>query len=260
MSKRHAVSSLLLAVVLAAIAPHAHAEPTAPAAQDDGGTALEFTVAPYFLFPTMTGDVAINGIDMEVNVGPSQIFENLQFGLMGYFEVRKGSWGFAFDFLYMDLATAAELAPPVEGLPPLGADFGMQQGMYELTVIRRAEPWADVIFGVRINNISSSFQAYTAPLEGDISETWVDPFVGIRLMVPSDTWVAGVRVDVGGFTAGSSIAFQIYPTVGYRVTDWVTLGGGFRYLWMDYKKGEERERFAYKMATYGPFLGAAFHF
>jgi hypothetical protein len=79
-------------------------------------------------------------------------------------------------------------------------------------------------------------------------------------MVPSEKWLAGVRMDVGGFGAGSSIAFQIYPTVGYRVVNWLTLAGGFRYVYMDYKDGEDRERFEYNMSIYGPFLGALFHF
>ena len=98
MNTRRILASMLTLTALMVFAPLANAEPASPASQDEQGTALEFTVAPYFLFPTMTGDVAINGIDMEVNVGPSEIFENLQFGLMGYFEVRRGSWGFGFDF------------------------------------------------------------------------------------------------------------------------------------------------------------------
>jgi len=136
----------------------------------------------------------------------------------------------------------------------------MTQGMYELTVIRYVEPWADVIFGARINSVSGSFQAHSLPLEGKDSKTWVDPFVGLRLKIPSEKWLAGVRIDVGGFRAGSSIAFQIYPTVGYRLADWFTLAAGYRYLRMDYETGEGSERFAYDMAISGPFLGAAFHF
>ena len=113
---------------------------------------------------------------------------------------------------------------------------------------------------MRINSISGSFEAHSVPLQGEDSKTWVDPFVGIRLMVPAEKWVAVVRLDVGGFGLGSSYAFQIYPTVGYRVADWFTLGGGYRYLRMDYKDGEGRERFEYDMAIHGPFIGAAFHF
>ncbi len=250
--------SVLLALILIAVAPFAYAEPAPPPAQE--GTALEITFAPYFLFPTMAGDVAVTGNDMEVNVGPSEILDSLDFGFMGYLEARKGSWGFAFDFMYMDLARAAELENPIPGAPPLGADLGMTQGMYEVTVIRHVEPWADFIFGARINNLSASFEAYNLPLAGEDSKTWVDPFFGMRLMIPSERWLASVRFDVGGLGLGSAYAFQIYPTVGYHVTDWVTLAGGFRYLKMDYKTGEGRERFEYDMAISGPFLGAAFHF
>jgi len=142
----------------------------------------------------------------------------------------------------------------------VGGDFGMQQGMYDLAVIRHLEPWADFIFGARINNIRGSFEALNVPLGGDDSKAWIDPFVGLRLMIPAEKWVAGVQIDVGGFGAGSSHAFQIYPTVGCRVADWFTLGGGHRYLRMDHKEGEGCERFEYDMGTYGPSLGMAFHF
>ena len=43
---------------------------------------------------------------------------------MGYVEAKKGAWGLAFDFMYMDLARGAELENPIPGGPPLGADFG----------------------------------------------------------------------------------------------------------------------------------------
>ena len=61
---------------------------------------------------------------------------------------------------------------------------------------------------------------------------------------------------------------SIVVRVGSRLTDGsggasrmsTIAAGGFRYVYMDYKDGEGRERFEYNMSIYGPFLGAAFHF
>ncbi len=116
-------SSLTLATFLW-VAPMAHAQ----SLPSDGsqGTALEFTVAPYLLFPTMSGDMTLSGRDLEVDLSPSEIFENLEFGIMGYFEVRKGPWAFAFDLIYMDLGKSAQLDTI---LGPVGATLGLQQGM-----------------------------------------------------------------------------------------------------------------------------------
>jgi len=246
---------LAFAAVMSA-APIAQAQSSPADGQQ--GTALEFTVAPYLLVPTMSGNVTLRGRDLEVDLGPSEIFENLEFGIMGYFEVRKGPWAFAFDGLYMDLGKSAQLDTI---LGPVGATLGLQQGMYELSGIRTVTPWADVVFGVRINSISGSFETLLLQLTGDSSATWVDPFVGVKLVVPeTGNWLAAVRIDIGGFGVGSSFAWQIYPTVGYNFVDWFTLAGGFRILDMKYETGEGSQLFVYDMSMYGPFVGFVFHF
>jgi hypothetical protein len=53
----------------------------------------------------MDGTAAIRGRDHEVDVSPGQIFNNLQFGAMGYFEARKDKWGTGVDAVYMALGT-----------------------------------------------------------------------------------------------------------------------------------------------------------
>ena len=256
MNRIQALARFLTLMTFLWVAPIAHAQ----SLPSDGsqGTAVEFTVAPYLLFPTMSGNMTVRGRDLEVDLGPSEIFENLELGLMGYFEVRKGPWAFAFDGLYMDLAKSAQLDTI---LGPVGATLGLQQGMYEFTGIRTVAPWADMVFGVRINNISGSFETVLLQLTGDSSATWVDPFVGVRLFVPeTGNWFAGVRVDIGGFGVGSSFAWQIYPTVGYNFVDWFTLAGGFRFLDMNYETGEASELFVYDMSIYGPVVGFVFRF
>ncbi len=42
-----------------------------------------FTLAPYLIVPWMDGKTAVRGQEADVNVKPSQIFDNLQFGAMG---------------------------------------------------------------------------------------------------------------------------------------------------------------------------------
>jgi hypothetical protein len=66
---------------------------TSPAlAQSQGGKGPDdwkFTAAPYLMIPWMNGTVAVRGRDVDVNVGPGDIFSHLQFGVMGSFEARK---------------------------------------------------------------------------------------------------------------------------------------------------------------------------
>ena len=59
-----------------------------------GSERWEYVVAPYLIFASMDGTSAVRGREVEIDVSPSDIFENLQFGAMGYFGARKGNWGF----------------------------------------------------------------------------------------------------------------------------------------------------------------------
>jgi len=222
------------------------------------GTVTEFTVAPYLLLPTVGGNMTIDGRSLEVDLGPGEIFGNLQFGMMGYFEARRDKWGFAFDALYANLEKEASVETP---LGPGAANLGMQQGIYELSGIYGAADWADIVFGIRINNVSGDFETLLFQIKGEDSKTWADPFVGVKLIVPDiGNWRVFARIDFGGFGVGSNYAFQIYPTVGYDFAPWFTLAGGFRLLKMKYETGEGSDLFVYDMSIYGPFVGFVFRF
>ena len=66
--------------------------------------------------------------------------------------------------------------------------------------------------------------------------------------------------DIGGFSVGSTLAYQIYPMAGVRVSRLLSIHVAYRYLYMDYQTGSGREAFVYDMSIYGPEIGLAFHF
>jgi hypothetical protein len=51
-------------------------------------------VDPYLMLASMNGISAVRGREVEMDVSPSDIFENLQFGVMAISEHAKGNWGF----------------------------------------------------------------------------------------------------------------------------------------------------------------------
>ena len=158
----------------------------------------------------------------------------------------------------MDLEKGASVETPIG---TAGAIFGMQQGMYELSGIYEAADWADIVFGVRINNVSGDFETLLLQINGRGSKTWADPFVGAKLFVPDiGNWLVAARIDFGGFGIGSNYAFQVYPTVGYDFARWFSLAGGFRLLKMKYETGGGTDLFVYDMSIYGPFVGFIFRF
>jgi opacity protein-like surface antigen len=62
--------------------------------------------------------------------------------------------------------------------------------------------------------------------------------------------------DVGGFGAGSQIAWLASGTVGINITRNVFVETGYRYFYKDYKNGG----FLYKAAEAGLFMGLGVKF
>jgi hypothetical protein len=73
-------------VLLAALASPASAQSQSAAT---GSHEWRFSLAPYFMLPWMNGTTAVGGHEVKVDVAPGDIFSNLQFGMMGYFEARR---------------------------------------------------------------------------------------------------------------------------------------------------------------------------
>lgn len=225
-----------------------------PAGAQEADDGWNYVIAPYFLAPHMDGSVGLRAVDVEVDADPGDIFDSLQFGIMGYFEAKGPAWSYRLDGLYMDLE---------QDLPFAEGTAGVDQGAIELAVLRRVNNYLEVLAGGRLNFIGSSIrrEGVAGTFEADESETWFDPFIGARLEAAAGTrWLFGLRGDVGGFGVGSDFAWQVLPTVGYRISSLVEIVAGYRFLGMDYESGMGSERFAYDVTTFGPQLGVAFHF
>jgi hypothetical protein len=213
----------------------------------------EWTVAPYLLIPTMSGDLTVGNQSIGVDAGPGDIFDKLQFGAMLYVQVRKGGWGGAVDGLYMNLEQDAKQA---------GVTAGAKQGMVDMSAFRRLTPAIDVLLGARVNILESSLDLPTPGVSVSASKTWVDPVVGVQLhqQLGTSRWTVGMRADIGGFGIGSSFAYQLYPQLGFRASHLISIHAAYRLLNMDYDTGSGNDYFRYDMSIFGPEFGLAFHF
>jgi hypothetical protein len=226
----------------------------------DAEKGWEYVLAPYLLFPYMNGDVAIRGIPAKSDVGPSDIFENLDFGAMLYLEMHNSTWAITVDGLYMDLG--------VDGKTPLtnrNVGIDLKQFGLEAAGLWRFTSWAEIGLGGRLNILDGSLKVEPGQtLPGiDVSNnyTWFDPLVVVRLTVPlENAWRLGIRGDVGGFGIGSDYAWQVVPFVGYRFKDFFELAGGYRGLGMKYDTVDSGEAFVYDMIISGPEIALIFHF
>ena len=115
----------------------------------------------------------------------------------------------------------------------------MNQGAFAFYGLRKLSPAADLTFGARINYLQGQMR-FDGPLQlsTDQSKTWVDLLVGLILHTPGARRV-GVKLytEIGGFCAGSTFEWQLFPTVAIALTKRASLDVGYRWLDMDYASG-----------------------
>ena len=218
-----------------------------------GSDRWEYVVAPYLMFASMDGTSAVRGREVEVDVSPSDIFKNHQFGAMGYFGARKGNWGFGVDAMYMALGVTIDT-------PPANIDPG--QGAVTFMGTRRLNQKVEAVFGARWNFIQGKIE-FKGPLNLTVEQTkqWVDPLVGLKFQHKlAERWRFTLQGDIGGFGAGSDFAWQLFPVVEASVGKRASLAFGYRALGMNYETGSGNELFRYDVITSGPVMGMTFRF
>jgi hypothetical protein len=247
-------------IVLATLACLVTLVAAAPVWAQASGDGWRVTVAPYLMGAAMGGTVAVAGQEADLDMSASDIFSNLQFGAMGLVVARKDNWGVGGDAIWMSLGANGTAPGPI-GVT-VSAD--MSQGAFAFYGLRRLAPSADLFFGGRVNYLSTNLR-FNGPLavrSVDGSKTWFDPIVGFQLRTP-DTggrWHAQVYTEIGGFGVGSTFSWQVFPTIGVRLTERASLEVGYRWLDLDYSTGEGTTLFEYDVLTQGPIMGFAFRF
>jgi hypothetical protein len=246
------VLAFVCVLALAAAAP--------VAAQAPSSDTWTVTVAPYLMGAAMKGTVAVAGQEATLDMSASDIFSNLQFGAMGLVVARKGNWGVGGDAIWMALGANGTAPGPVG----VTATADMSQGAFAFYGLRRLAPSADLFFGGRVNYLSTNLRI-NGPLQVrsvDGSKTWFDPIVGLQLHTPASgkRWHAQVYSEIGGFGVGSTFSWQVFPTIGVRLTERASVEFGYRWLDIDYSTGENTTLFKYDVLTQGPVMGFGFRF
>ena len=234
--------------------------PAAARAQAPAPDAWKVTVVPYLMGASMSGTAAVAGQEVNVDASASDIFSNLQFGAMGLVVARKGNWGVGGDAIWMSLGANGTSPGPLA----ITASADMSQGAFAFYGLRRLAPYADAFFGGRINYLSANLRL-NGPLgvrSADGSKTWFDPIVGLQLHAPEKgkRWHAQVYTEIGGFGVGSTVAWQVFPTIGVNIARQASIEFGYRWLDIDYSSGEDLTLFKYDVLTQGPVFGFAFRF
>lgn len=242
-----------------------------------GSEEWEVQFTPYFWVADLEGDATLRGRTGSVDVGFSDIWDNLDIGLMGRVEAWQGKWGLYFDGLYMDLG--AEFTTPL-GLVSTDidvkmaiVDFGIGHRLWETGLGENNSQRLsfDLLGGARYTNLDGEIDIITnGPLSDIISgrtfgrrEEWVEAVIGGRLRWDlNDKLAAAVRADFGGFGIGegSNLSWNLLAGIDYQLSKNMYLKAGYRIYDIDYDSGSGTTEFGLDVQFRGPILGLTYSF
>lgn len=229
-----------------------------------------FAIAPYLWAAGLQGDIGLFGREpVEVDMNFRDILNDLKFGGMVVGEAHNGTWGVSSDLMYVKTEAEESITRDIQNVPAalsanVTTDSFMGTLMGELRAIETDVITLDVMAGGRLwyvaNDISAELKAdgsEVANFSGDDSEIWVDPMLGVKTRIDTDSPLYLTAWGmVGGFGAGSDFAWDALGGVGWEWNDWLSTVVGYRALGVDY----ENDGFVYDVTQQGFFLGAVIRF
>ncbi len=245
---------LPLAVLIMALLASTDASAQESASQTES---WQFGVSIYGWFPDLTGETAFTppGGSNEFEIKIEDILDNLEFTLMGMFEVHKGRWGFLTDAIYMDVgasengtrdATIGRREIPVGAAADI--DLDMKSLIWTLAgtyrVLDQSGLTLDVLAGARYLDIEQEVDWVVTGNVGPIpapdrtgsakaSLTNWDALIGVRGRYAFGTekaWFVPYHLDVGA--GDSDLTYQGIAGLGYAFR-WCEVAAVWRYLYYD---------------------------
>jgi len=247
------------------------------AAEEKQDDRWHFTITPYIWLPSISGSMKLEpppGFGSgNVDMGPGDYLENLDFVGMLDLQVQKGRWTLLADIIYF--AFSDDETADFPGVLPgssgwrVGADWDLQALILEFagayTVFRNGYMNFDLLAGVRYAEIDGKVSLdITGPLPAFVSsrtfsktESFIDPIVGFKGKFElGKKWYLPYYFDIGGFSVDSDVTLQAFAGIGYRFSDWFSMLLGYRYLYYDF--GDSK--LVKDLNLYGGTLGFSFTF
>lgn len=269
----HSMKNMILGVVSMGFAAMLCASPVQAA--DD----WSFSLTPYLWLPTIDGQLTFNippggGGSPNVEAGPDNYLENLDFALMLAGEARKGRMLLVGDLIYLNFAGSdartVSVNLPGGGTVPVvdaGSETSLKGALITLgggyNVYSTPRAQMDVFGGLRYLTIEAGVDwRITGPVgafppTGSIKQDKdvTDGIVGVRGRVkwPDSNWSMPYHFDVG--TGSSDLTWQAILGASYSYS-WGDVTLAYRHLEYDFGNGGLVSDLSFS----GPALGATFHF
>ena len=269
------IFSLPLIVLLMALLSSTGALAQQPASETES---WQFGVSIYGWFPDIDGETAFTqpggGSDFKIDF--DDIFDNLEFTLMGTFDVRKGRWGILTDAIYMDVgdsqtgtreATIGRRALPVNASANI--DLDLKTLIWTLTgyyrVLDQPGMTLDVLAGARYLDVETkvnwSVTGNVASIPvldrtGAVKESFKnwDALIGLRgrfAFGAQNAWFVSYYFDVGA--GDSDLTWQGIAGLGYAF-HWGEIEAAWRNLYYNFPS----DKAIADMSVSGPVIGVTF--
>jgi len=226
-------------------------------AKDEG---WKFNFTPYAWGASLKGRVATlpGAPPADIDVSLSDILNNLDIGLMGVGGARKGRFAVFGDLFYSRISSDAD----TRGLLFSGVDYEQKLLFVSAGVSWRMLDEDDyqlsALAGLRYSHLDNELKLDGAALPTtkiDHDEDWVDPMIGLQGRVRLATnWYASARVTTA-IAGDSDTAYGLFGGIGYVFNKSLSTVVGYRYMKLDYEKGD----FLFDVEMKGPTAGLAFH-
>ena len=230
-----------------------------------------------YLFATgIEGDAQVRNVKAEVDIGFDDILDNLDSGLMGYIEHRRGKWSFIGDIAYLDVSaddsTAFDTRIASDEVE-LDVEFSQPvlEGFVGYRIFERDYDTAglglDLLVGARYTELEIEFGSEATRLgpimsesrdnDKSLDEDWTDAVIGLRLQYGGRKgWGSSFWLDFGDGPDSNSRQFIAGAT--YRSNSNWHYFGGFRYLNLEYDTGSGTSKFDVDLDYSGPIFGASY--
>lgn len=231
------------------------------AAQPAEASGWDYDLGIYLWALGMDGSMTVRGVDADVDIGFSDIVDNLEMAFSTHFEAnkRESNWAWFFDLYWAALGNDIER--------PQGK-FDMDMAYVEAAGAYNTGRDFQLFAGVRYvsMDLELNFDPQIPlppqiPTRVDGNQSWTDLMLGGRLKKDlGKRWRFWGRADLAGFglTNGSDLTWNLALMGQVRVARRIALAFGYRWLDIDYENKDDL--FALDVRQEGPILAINYSF
>jgi len=234
------------------------------AAQPAKAAGWDYDLGVYLWALGMDGSMTVKGQESDVDIGFSDIVDNLEMAFSTHFEANKrdSNWAWFFDLYWAGLGNDIEQPQgkfdmdmayvEAAGAYNTSRDFQLFAGFRYVSMDLELNFMPDVLPPPTPPGIPTKF-------EGD--QSWTDLMIGGRLKKDlGERWRFWGRADLAGFglTDGTDLTWNLVLLGQVKVAKRVGLLLGYRWLDIDYENKDDL--FALDVRQEGPILAVSYSF